>query len=170
MGATTIPAVISSKTRYVATLTSGVSWTVPAGVTYVNVTLRGAGGGGNYSTEPIGTTFYPQGTAWGFGGQIVTSTLTTTPGASITYSIGAGGAGGTTNGTAAGDGGTTTFTGATSAVGGKGASGDAVGQVGTAYLSANNGGASGNIQIGWANLARNGGAGGAGSIDVEYWV
>jgi len=33
----------AGKTRYVETLTSGTSWTVPAGVTYVNATLVGGG-------------------------------------------------------------------------------------------------------------------------------
>jgi hypothetical protein len=36
MGATTIPASISSKTRYVVTLTSGTTWTVPTGATIVS--------------------------------------------------------------------------------------------------------------------------------------
>jgi hypothetical protein len=47
MGISVFPAAgAASKTRYVETLTSGSSWTVPAGVTYVNATLVGGGGGG----------------------------------------------------------------------------------------------------------------------------
>jgi len=37
--------VVTAKTAYRLSLLSGTSWTVPAGVTYVNVTLVGGGGG-----------------------------------------------------------------------------------------------------------------------------
>lgn len=163
-------AVGSSKTPRRLTLTSGSSWTVPAGVTFVNVTLRGGGGGGHktvfqQAAYVMGT---PQGR--GNGGQIVSSTVTTTPGASISYSIGGGGAGGTVNGSAGGTGGTTTFVGATSAAGGLGSPGDNTGSAGTAYLSANNGGGNGSLIAGISNTDKNGGAGGSGSIDIEYWV
>jgi len=148
MGSTTIPA-ITSKTRFVLTLTSGTSWTVPAGVTYVNVTLQG-GGAGVYASSTANNS--PDGRP----GQMVSSTLTTTPGASIAYAIGAGGTGGGTS-TPSGAGGTTSFTGATSAAGGAGSSS----YVGTAQAGFNNGGpqSSGTAY-----------AGGAGRIDVEYWV
>jgi len=43
MAISSYPAVTAKKT--VVTLTSGTSWTVPTGVTSVNVTLYGAGGG-----------------------------------------------------------------------------------------------------------------------------
>ncbi len=147
--------------RRAISLTSGTSWTVPAGVTFVNVTLYGGGGGGGAgaSTQP----FYEQ-PSKGLGGQVVSSTLTTTPGASIAYAIGAGGTGGTVPSGAGGTGGTTTFTGATSATGGGGGKGGATnGQTGTAYQSADNGG-------GPAGQTFNGGTGGTGKIDVEYWV
>jgi hypothetical protein len=157
MGASIYPQV-NPKTRFVLTLTSGTSWTVPSGVTYVNVTLRGGGGGGAGGfTTGIGRD--------GNGGQVVTSTLATTPGASITYAIGAGGTGSTGAGNT---GGTTTFTGATSATGGNGANTLTIaGQAGTASLSAANGGAGGGMDSG---TEKAGGTGGAGSIDVEYWV
>jgi hypothetical protein len=166
MGSTTIPSSVASKTRFATTLTSGTSWTVPAGVTYVNVTLRGGGGGGapGYVTGASNVQSYG---IYGCGGQIVSSTLATTPLASITYAIGAGGAGGV--GSAAGStGGTTTFTGATSAVGGNGgmAAVNTTSLAGPNSLSAGNGGQPGNYNAG--NLT--GGAGGNGSIDVEYWV
>jgi hypothetical protein len=163
MGISVFPAPVSaSVTRKVLTLTSGVSWTVPAGVTFVNVTLRGGGGGGAGGISaadhiPVN----------GQGGQIVSSTLTTTPGASISYAIGAGGTGGIVNGGDGGNGGTTTFTGATSAVGGLGAGGgnnNYTAKAGTAYLSANNGATS------QGNGSIVGAVGGVGSIDVEYWV
>jgi hypothetical protein len=154
MGASTIPvAGASSKTRYALTLTSGTSYTVPTGVTYLNVTLRGGGGGAGAGSNTGGA---PMSGVNGSGGEIVTSTLSATAGASITYAIGAGGAANTA-------GGTTSFTGATSAVGGtKGTTLGAIGTIGTNYLSAMNGGNAG------SNAA--GGAGASGSIDVEYWV
>lgn len=156
--------VSSGKTRRLITLTSGTSWTVPATVTFVNVTLRGAGGGGGGVTiSGIG--------GYGMGGAVVSSTLSTTPGAAITYAIGAGGvAGQTTNNTPGQTGGTTTFTGATSAPGGVG--GFTLG--GTAFNpGASNVGAhpnGGNAAGNPANGNILGGTGGGGSIDIEYWV
>ena len=148
MGASLYPEV-TPKTRFALTLTSGTSWTVPSGVTYVNVVLYGGGGGGRTRGD---------GTNRGYPGQAIASTLATTPGASITYAIGAGGS------TSGGNGGTTTFTGATSAVGGSGvANSDAA--TGTSSPGAENGGA--NIPLGSGFIP---GAGGTGSILVEYWV
>ena len=138
MGVNVFPAT-TSKTRYHTTLTSGTSWTVPAGVTYVNVTLCGAGGGGDTSGYE------------GKGGMVVTSTLSTTPGASITYAIGAGGS------SAAG--GSTTFTGATTATGGNTASGSGA----TTRNYSSNGGTSNSL----AAPAKDGGNG---QIDIEYWL
>jgi hypothetical protein len=154
--------VSGGKTRFLTTLTSGTSYTVPAGVTYLNVTLRGGGGGAGSGHSSV------QGTwgNFGAGGQIVSSTLSTTPGASISYAIGAGGSGGVAPSTAATAGGTTTFTGATSATGGAfGLRPLLTGTAGTNFQSANNGGLPG---IGGSNEVA--GAGGSGSIDVEYWV
>jgi hypothetical protein len=150
MGIAQVPSDVP-KTRRLTTLTSGTSWTVPAGVTFVNVTLRGGGGGSSYNTNGRAS-----------GGEIVTSTLSTTPGGSITYAIGAGGTAGTSGTPQAGDGGTTTFTGATSAVGGDATTYAGGESLGTSYLSADNGAA--------GRATGNGLAGGAGSIDVEYWV
>lgn len=113
MGIQTFPAASAAgKTMYRTTLYSGTSYTVPTGVSYLNVTLVGGGGGG---PNQINTPATGAGNK-GQGGQIVSSTLSVTAGASITYAIGAGGA-------AASAGGTTTFTGATSAVGGNGQNG-----------------------------------------------
>lgn len=153
MGVSIFPPI--SKTRYVVTLTSGTSWTVPTGVTYVNVTLRGGGGAGGAG---IANNVFGQ---RGVSGQVVSSTLSTTPGASITYAIGAGG---TASG---GAGGTTTFTGATSASGGAGANNmTTAGSTGSNSQGADNYGLGG----GYAGSSSAGGAGGSGSIDVEYWV
>lgn len=155
MGINQIPAAVG-RTRYLTTLTSGTSYTVPTGVTYLNVTLRGGGGGGSGAGAGLKAS----------GGQIVSSTLSVTSGASITYAIGAGGTAGTSTPTSGGQGGTTTFTGATSAVGGAGGSINiAVARAGTSYMSAENGG--------WGSGATSTGAGavgGDGSIDVEYWL
>ena len=162
MGSSVVPATAAGKTRYLTTLTSGTSWTVPAGVTYVNVTLRGGGGAGGVGTAGSYTS-----RERGAGGQVVSSTLATTPAASITYAIGAGGTAGTSGGGNGGTGGTTTFTGATSATGGAGAGYVITGGAGTNYLSAENGGESAASGSGTSNA---GVAGGSGSIDVEYWV
>jgi hypothetical protein len=138
----------SSKTMYRTTLLSGTSYTVPAGVTYLNVTLTGGGGGsggtgaGGTNGSSGGTTTFTgansavggrggaassngdsvQGAAGtsntgegggpttgvystsgvhqspkGLTGAVISSTLSCTPGASITYAIGAGGGGGSSN-------------------------------------------------------------------------
>jgi hypothetical protein len=147
MGISVIPAPSASgKTMYRTTLTSGTSYTVPAGVTYLNVILYGGGGGGGGSAASGsgiggngGTTTFTGATSatGGNGGQrgdvgqsanngpaavansstggnggwyanggsgrgmsgdpgnMIASTLSTTPGATISYAIGAGGAAGT---------------------------------------------------------------------------
>ena len=159
-----VAASAASKTMYRTTLTSGTSYTVPAGVTYVNVTLLGGGGGAGFDGAG-------RGTKPGFPGQKISSTLSTTPGASISYAIGAGGAGVATSSSSYGStGGTTSFTGATSATGGAGGSyynGGAAPAVETAMTNgenANNGGYAGTTTY------TQGGAGGNGCIVVEYWV
>lgn len=160
MGASVIPAAGSLAKRNIVRLTSGTSWTVPAGVTNIVATLIGGGGGGQSSQGSTANTT----THDGLGGQIVTSSLATTPGASITYAIGAAGTGGTYPG-AGGAGGTTTFTGATSALGGNGGTYFGAGIAGQqGNISANQG--TGGINGG---STTNGGAGGAGSIEIEYW-
>jgi hypothetical protein len=140
MAVSSLVAAAGGKTMYRTTLTSGTSYTVPAGVTYLNVTLVGGGGGGDGTLNVNGR-----------GGQIVYSTLSTTPGASITYAIGAGGAAITA-------GGTTTFTGATSAVGG----GGSIGQPPQGESAQNYGRGTG---VGGSAIIGN-----AGVIYVEYWA
>jgi hypothetical protein len=141
----------AGKTRYVETLTSGTSWTVPAGVTYVNATLVGGGqgGAGGYGASNQG---WNERGVHGLGGQIITTNVTTTPGASIAYAIGAGGAGGA-SGDFGSTGGTTTFTGATSATGGGSTNNG---------INASNGGRAGGVN-------GSGATGGAGQIILEYW-
>ena len=149
MAISVIPAAsAASKTRYVETLTSGTSYTVPASVTYVNATLIGGGGGGGGASVQ------------GAGGAIIETNLTTTPGNSIAYAIGAGGG-------ANSAGGSTTFTGVTTAVGGNPALSAATynnGPIGTIGLSAGNGGGPANSSGGGSGLA-----GGDGMIILEYW-
>lgn len=145
------------KVRKVETLTSGTSWTVPTGVEFVNATLIGGGGGGSKPDNVTGALGRD-----GQAGQVITTTVATTPGASITYAIGAGGAQQSTSNSAGNAGGNTTFTGATTATGGAGA-GIKAGAVGANYLSAGNQG-QGGFESGV------GGAGGSGCIILEYWV
>jgi hypothetical protein len=148
----------ASKTRYVETLTSGSSWTVPANVSYVNVTLVGGGGGGGTGPNTYGGQRQD-----GPGGQIILTTVATTPGDTISLSIGAGGTAALNTGTDGGAGGNTTFTGATTALGGSGGKGTAVARnAATNGLSASNGGST--------NHREESGAGGTGCIIIEYWV
>ena len=126
--------------RQFVTLSSGTSWTVPAGVNIVNVTLIGGGGGGGYS----GSYQYSFG-GYGSGGQIITSTVLTTPG----------------NGS---NGGNTTFTGATTALGGIGGAvynGTPSNQ--NAGILATNGG------MACQSSGTTGGNGGAGQIIIEFY-
>lgn len=166
MASTVFPAPSAGgKTMFRTTLTSGTSYTVPAGVTYLNVTLVGGGGGGS---EGASETYQKSGD--GLGGQIVHSTLSVTAGATISYAIGAGGAGGyydsQSGNISAATGGTTTFTGATSASGGNGGPRwNQSGNPGRQGLVSSNGG----LSSGGAN-GGSGGAGGSGCIVVEYWV
>jgi hypothetical protein len=168
MGLSVFPAPsAASKTRFMTTLTSGTTWTVPTGVTYVNVTLVGGGGGGGCSggTDINASNGYP--------GECISSIVTTTPGATISYAIGAGGGGGgwnnTTGASPGGTGGTTTFTGATSATGGNlGRDIDSDRTTTSAKVSwANNGGQA--VPSGGGSQVKTAGAGGNGFINIEYW-
>lgn len=162
MGAVVYPAASAGgKTEFVTTLKSGTSYTVPAGVNYLNVVLTGGGGSGNFAGATTAMNTYPggggtttftgatsaAGGSAGIGrtgdtngnssyaangnagmantgqpgsatyrfnnapggnasmnvsiasraahfGEVVESTLSTTPGATINYAIGAGGAAG----------------------------------------------------------------------------
>jgi hypothetical protein len=152
MAITAYPVALAKRT--VVTLTSGTSWTVPAGVIYVNATLFGAGQAGGAPALAGGVDYGQRGIV-GNGGQVISTFVSTTPGASISYAIGAGGTASTAINGASG--GTTTFTGATSATGGSG--------VGAVGQSANNGGAAGVF----TGTPVAGGNGGAGKIEIEYW-
>lgn len=158
MGYSVFPAPsASSKTRYVVNLLSGTTYTVPAGVTYINATLIGGGGSG--ATED-GISDGATGT-FGQGGQIVTTNLATTPGGTITYAIGAGGTGGAGSGGSAG--GDTTMTGCTTGTGGRGGASPN----GGTPAAGSNGRGAGN---GGGNAPTSRGAGGSGMIEIEYWA
>lgn len=112
-----------------ALLTSGTSWTVPAGVTSLVVTLVGGGGGG------AGTTNNAIGVSGGSAATIHRQLLVVTAGASLSYAIGAGGIG------------------SVSGVGGTG--GDtSIGSVPRQYVAKGaagpTGGTSDDVRLGWA--------------------
>jgi len=163
MASTVFPAAsAAAKTQFRTTLTTGTSYTVPANVTYLNVTLVGGGGGGGYASSSTGVS-----ACNGYGGQVICSTLSATAGNTIAYAIGAGGTGGygaAEDGVAGGD---TTFTGATTAGGGNGGTGAGRGntnqkQTGIFSMGGNGGPTKGGGEIG--------GNGAAGYITVEYWA
>ena len=163
MGYSVFPApAAGSKTRYITTLTSGTSWTVPSGVTYLNVLCVGGGGGSAGLQNDSNST----GTANGFPGQCIRSIVSTSGGSVISYSIGAGGSGASSVTSSGGSGGQTTFTGATSASGGSGGT-RANNSSASSYASfANNGAFSG-----FQNSSTGGGGGnggGPGWIEIEY--
>jgi hypothetical protein len=103
--------------------TSSGSFTVPAGVTRLKLTLIGGGGSGARWPASFGAN---GGGSSGGGGGAVIGTVTVTPGASIAYTVGAGGAQQNTQGAGGFDGGDTTMSGMT-ASGGKGGLADTLG-------------------------------------------
>ncbi len=134
-------------------LTSGTSWGVPNNVHGIWVTTIGGGGGGGSSAAGGGFEFAGAG---GGAGGVFRSDVSVTPGASISYSIGAGGAAST-------DGNDTTFTGATTAPKGiKGGTGSGSGGTGGGSNCGGNSGPGGNgaINQDTGGLQAGGGAGG----------
>jgi hypothetical protein len=74
--------------------TSGSStWTVPTGVTSVQVEMVGGGGGGSGGGTLYGSTAYDIGGGGGASGTAIV-TLNVTPGQNLAYTVGAGGTGG----------------------------------------------------------------------------
>jgi hypothetical protein len=117
-------------------LTSGTSWTIPAGVKLITATWVGGGGGAASA-----------GAAGGGGGEVKRQTFSgLTPGGTISYSIGAGGNPGSS-------GGSTTFNGVSAAAGATGVNG-----VGGASGNGNAGG------TGTTSPRKGGGGGGAGGV------
>jgi hypothetical protein len=167
MGSTTIPAASSGKTRYLTTLTSGTSYTVPSGVTYLNVTCRGGGGGGGSGG---GSSAQPVLGSYGFPGQVKSDIIVVSPGEVVTIGIGAG-ASAASAGSNGNSGGGTSIYSSLSSLSVSGGNGGRIpsqgGNFATAYMGAGNGGAPGGYYSG-GSLP--GGPGGSGSIDIEYWV
>ncbi len=87
----------------VQTFVASGQFTVPAGVTQVEVEIWGAGSG-SYASVPL--TASGGGSGGGYAKKLVTGL---TPGQTIPLTVGAGGLAGTTGGVAAGPGGTSTF-------------------------------------------------------------
>jgi hypothetical protein len=123
--------------------TSGTNtFTVPTGVTAVNViVIGGGGGGGGAGTVGCSTGAGGGGGGGGFSQRWVTGL---TPGSTVTATVGAGGTAGTGPGGSGGTGGTSSFGAHASATGGAGGTGGN-GAVGT--TGANGTGSSGNINI-----------------------
>ena len=116
-GATGAVTVIGAGAR-TQVFTSSGTFTVPAGVTSLEVEVYGGGAGGAGASGSGGVS--PTGGAGGYGRTILSGL---TPGASITVTIGAGGAGSSGSvgtGSAGANGGTTTFGTYATATGGSG--------------------------------------------------
>jgi hypothetical protein len=148
----------------ITTFNSSTSWTVPAGVTSVEVLVVGGGGAGGGGT----------GAGGGGGGVIQNSSYAVTSGSSITVTVGAGGVGvgnnrGGNGGNSAfgslvavgGGGGGSNITGFNGANGGSG--GGASDSTGTAGLGTSGQGNNGGVATNWSGFYGAAGGGGAGS-------
>jgi hypothetical protein len=113
----------------VATSTASSPFTIPAGVTslYVLAVAGGGGGGGGYDSGGRNPTIRTGGFG-GHGAEAISYLTNQTPGATISYTIGAGGAG---NNSGTGSTGGTTTTGAISCTGGAGGTTATSGAAGT---------------------------------------
>lgn len=143
------------------TFTSSGSWVVPCGVTSVQVEVWGGGGAGGAGLSATG------GSGGGGGGYVI-NTLSVTPGSTINYTIGAGGAGNKTGtgdpgGNSTWDGGTITANGGTGGAANGGAAGTggsgSGGSVTSGSTGATGAGTGGNGGDG-GNAASTGGPGG----------
>ncbi len=140
----------------VQVLTSGTSYTTPAGVRAIVVDLVGGGGGSGGAVAS--TTNQWGSSAGGGGGGAYTRKVIIGPSTSYTYAIGGGGTAGTSTGGNGGAGGATTFNaGAITAQGGGGGTGDPNQNQG----SSSAGGAGGAVGIG-GDVMIQGGAGSPG--------
>jgi len=134
------PGLYTSATVVQLTTVGTSTWTVPAGVTTIEVLLVAGGGGGGFQVGGGG----------GGGGVVYRPFYPVTPGANITYTIGNGGTGAANGGSAATNGQDTTF----------GAGGEQV--------VAKGGGAGANHSTGvggYDGLGQSGGSGGGGAGD-----
>lgn len=103
-----------SGSTHLAVLTSGTSWVTPLGVRTGIVELQGGGGSGGKSNS------VSLNGGGGAAGAYVKSTISLTPGAAVTYAVGAGGAAQTVANTGGNAGGATSMTGVNVANGGAG--------------------------------------------------
>ena len=167
-----ISSVGSTYTTY--TSSSG-NFTVPAGVTSVEVLVVAGGGGGCASDNPSDS-----GGGGGGGGVVHHSALSTTPAGTIAYAVGAGGTAGSESPRDGGDGGDSTFGSITADgggnggadAGGDGGSGGGSGRDNTSPGTATQGDSGGGTGYGFAggnggaesSNTSSGGGGGAGSV------
>lgn len=141
-------------------LTSGTSYTTPAGCTSIYVEL--VGGGGGSGSVSGGTSVY-SGSGGGGAGGFAAKLFTVTPSTAYSYAIGAGGTAGSSGGNG-GAGGATTFTVSGVVLTGNGGSGSV-----NAFTSGGQGGAGGTASNGDLNVTGNpgtlgnGGSGGTNS-------
>lgn len=153
--------------RYIAkeefTTPGTTSWTAPAGVDEIQVLVVAGGGGGAYSVSS-------QGGGGGAGGLIYKPSYRVKPGTTYTITVGAGGAGSTSENTGGADGSNSVFDSLT-AIGGGG--GNIRGNAGGSGGSGGGGGDSGqengvNPGAGGSGTTSQGHAGGAGTEGVQY--
>jgi hypothetical protein len=135
----------------VVTFSTSSTWTAPTGVTSVNLTVAGGGGGqgGNF----LNTSRTTYNGAAGTSGQVVTGAVSVVPGQTYTVTVGAGG----------GFGANSFYT----AAGGAGGTGYASGSAGTASGNGSGGGGGGSsafLSGATVLAAAAGAAGGAGSV------
>ncbi len=145
------------------TTNSTSPWTVPPGVTSIQVEMwGGGGGGGGVSVSTSGG--YGAGGGGGGGGNTLTTLGGLTPGSTIAFSVGAGGTAGPSTGAAnGGTGGNSTFTGATTANGGAGGGGVSVNSTAGAGGAGGTGTYSGGAGATGGSTFSGGGGSGAGT-------
>ena len=173
--------------------TSNGTFTVPAGITQVRITVvGGGGGGGGCSNNPCDAT---EGGIGGFGGSSIAYVTGLTPGGTISITVGAAGTAGGSGGGAGGTGGTSSAASYASATGGTGGNYNQTGGSSTPGVgSLGRFNASGSPNYGYANRRttngngiagtgygsgggngwsnnngnKSGGAGGGGMVQVEW--
>jgi len=158
---------VSCVTTLSYTTPGSYTWTVPNGVTSVQIVATGGGGGGSYP----GTNFGGNG---GNGG-VVTATLTVTAGATLSFYVGGGGAGTVAQAGGGGGGSTNINAGTANQIiaggGGGGGGGQAVaspgGDGGSAGTGAGTAGSGANHSGGLPGVGGVGGNGGC-SLDSTY--
>lgn len=141
-------------------LTSGTSYTAPAGCASIYVEAVGGGGGGGGADADTSTSL---GSGGGGAGAYVAKYFSVTAGSSYAYAIGAGGTGGTAGGGNGANGGNTTFTvGAVVITAGGGSGGE-----GADVTSGGSGGSGGVASNGDINISGNPGGSGSKTGDVN---